>query len=191
MAGHGEKYTRLREQAIAALLQHKTISATAKSLNLSERALRSWLKREDFGEQYRLARQQTLEAAIGIVQASAGEAAETLKKNLGAPRSADSTKAARAILDFASRAELSELRGRVRELERQMKQPGGTVTVTGHVLHSVGVSPTAFAAFLQDVRQVQQPACLKSAGEVVEETDATLRLAAPDGTDAGRGLQEG
>ena len=81
------------------------------------------LQERGFQTAFRLARRELLDAAIGRLQASTGEAIEALRRNLtcrGKPSIEIS--AARAILDNHWRSlELGELEDRVRQLEEAIK----------------------------------------------------------------------
>jgi hypothetical protein len=63
MTGHGEKLSRKREQAIAALLTQPTIAAAAKMAGIGERTLRRWLKLPEFASAYDAARREVVVAA--------------------------------------------------------------------------------------------------------------------------------
>ncbi len=52
MTGHGEKFSRQQERALAALILHRTISAAAVACEISESTLRRWLQNADFAAQY-------------------------------------------------------------------------------------------------------------------------------------------
>jgi hypothetical protein len=64
-----------REAAIEALLTCATIKDAAVKVGFTDRTLRSWLKEPEFLAQYRAARRQVFDAALGRLQG----AASTLK----------------------------------------------------------------------------------------------------------------
>jgi hypothetical protein len=119
MTGHGEKLSRKREQAIAALLQHPSVVAAAKATKLSERTLRRWLKDEAFIEAYEIARRECLSHATGRLQEATSRAIDTLKAVMGdAEARSAQVSAARVILEYAFRAvEVEDLEARLKALE--------------------------------------------------------------------------
>jgi hypothetical protein len=104
MAGHGEKLGRKWEQAIAALLAEPTVGAAAGKAGVSYRTLKGWLALPEFLRAYRRARREVLEAAVGRLQAAAGQAVDTLLAvaKEGA-KDGDRVRAAVALLDHAFR----------------------------------------------------------------------------------------
>lgn len=60
MTGQGEKLSRKRDQAIAALLTQPTISEAAKAIGVGEKTLRRWLKVPEFMAAYNAARHEVL-----------------------------------------------------------------------------------------------------------------------------------
>jgi hypothetical protein len=123
MAGHGEKETRLRERAIAALLAEPSIKAAAKTARVSHAALKLWLKDEAFLKDFREARLRVLERAVALLAGSTTRAVQALRRNLRCGRPADEIRAATAILEHATRgaADLLDHEGRLRALEEQAR----------------------------------------------------------------------
>lgn len=56
MKGHGAKLERKQEEAIAALLTHRTVEEAARSIDIAPSTLLRWLKDPDFDAAYREAR---------------------------------------------------------------------------------------------------------------------------------------
>lgn len=102
--GHGEKRTRKKEQAIAALLSEATAQAAAAKAGVSESTLKRWRKEPGFRTAYRQARRELLESSIGRIQAATGTAVDTLLTvaQTGA-KEGDRVRAAVALLDMAVR----------------------------------------------------------------------------------------
>ena len=92
--GHGEKLSRKREQAIAALLAEPTLAAAAGALGVSDRTLRNWLKRSTFRAAYREARRQVVEGAIARLQQATTDAVACLQRNLTCEHAATEVRAA-------------------------------------------------------------------------------------------------
>ena len=51
MTGHGAKFDRLKEEAIVALLTHRTIEEAARVVNVSTKTLLRWQKEPEFDGQ--------------------------------------------------------------------------------------------------------------------------------------------
>jgi hypothetical protein len=102
--GHGEKRTRKKEQAIAALLSEATVQAAATKAGVSLSTLKRWRKEPGFRAAYRQARRELLEASIGRIQAATGTAVDTLLAvaQTGA-KEGDRVRAAVALLEVAFR----------------------------------------------------------------------------------------
>jgi hypothetical protein len=121
MAGHGEKQSRKREQAIAALLSEPTVEAAAKQAKVAERTLRGWLKEPAFNREYREARRQIVEGAVCRLQQTMIMAVLTLNRNLTCGLPATEVRAAQVILEQSVKAvELADLAQQVEELRRQI-----------------------------------------------------------------------
>jgi transposase-like protein len=56
MLGHGAKFGRKREQAIAALLSHSNVDAAARAVGISGNTLLRWTKEPEFEAAYQEAR---------------------------------------------------------------------------------------------------------------------------------------
>jgi hypothetical protein len=56
VTGHGAKYGRKQEEAIAALLVQRNVEEAAKSINVAPKTLIRWMKLPDFQTAYREAR---------------------------------------------------------------------------------------------------------------------------------------
>jgi hypothetical protein len=119
MTGHGEKLSRKREQAIAALLQHPSLKEAAKATSVAEKTLRRWLKDEAFIEAYEIARRECLSHATGRLQEATSKAITTLSSVMSNSESPGAqVGAARTILEFAFRAvERDDLEKRLAALE--------------------------------------------------------------------------
>lgn len=120
MAGHGEKYPRLKDKAICALLACDTVPEAAKRIGVGERTLWRWMKKEDFKEAFADARKELVRHAIARVQSVLGEAIEVLRAVMSdsdAPASAR-VSAAKCVIETALKAtEIEELEERVAKLE--------------------------------------------------------------------------
>ena len=63
-ARSGTKYDRLKEQALAALLENARLQDAAAAIGVSAPTPRRWLKVPEFQQAYRRARRQILRAAL-------------------------------------------------------------------------------------------------------------------------------
>lgn len=123
MTGHGQKLSRKKEQAIAALLLEPTIPEAAKSIKVHERTLWRWLKNPSFKKAYQKARFEVVSQAIAQLQKVTGEAVQTLREIINdhdAPADAR-VRAAQVIMTMAFKGietEDLELRLVALELEK-------------------------------------------------------------------------
>jgi hypothetical protein len=118
--GHGEKYDRKKEQAIAALLTAPTMTEAAKICGIGETTLWRWLKTPEFSQRYRQARAHMLESAINRLRRFATDAVTTLHEVATDVESPASSRvaASKAILDTALKAvELEDIESRLSALE--------------------------------------------------------------------------
>lgn len=120
--------SRKREEAIAALLAHPTIASAAAAVGISEPTLLRWLKEKAFAAEYRAARRQALEVAIGLSQKASGAAMATTIGLMQDSKAAGSVRlaAARTVLDYAFKGvDLLDLKERVEALELAQEEQKG------------------------------------------------------------------
>jgi hypothetical protein len=123
--GHGEKLTRKQEQAIAALLGQPTIDKAARVVGVTGQTLKNWLKLPEFQQAFQQARQAVLRDALGRLQATSTEAADTLRKLLKAKSETVRLGAARSILELGVKLRESlEYEARIAALEARASQEG-------------------------------------------------------------------
>jgi hypothetical protein len=121
MKGHGEKQSRTEDRAILALLAEPTLERAAKKCGIGVTTLWRWLQEPEFQRHYREARRAVFEGTLLRLQSIAGEAVETLQRNLGSKNPSVEVRAALGILDQAAKAvELYELQQRVAQLEDRL-----------------------------------------------------------------------
>jgi hypothetical protein len=127
-SGHGEKRTRKREHAIAALLTAPSLGEAARLAGIGEATLRRWLRDPAFAAAYRAARRQMLEPVVGHLQQAATAAVETLQRNLAASAESVQVRAAQVILERAFKGvELMDLAERVEALEARAAAAAASV----------------------------------------------------------------
>jgi hypothetical protein len=123
--GHGDKLSRKMEAAIAALLTQPTVEAAARVADVSERALRKWMRLPEFKAAYAAARGEVLERTVVLLVGAGRQSVETLQLNLAAEKPSDQIRAACALLEYASRGvELLDLAERLAEVERRLAERG-------------------------------------------------------------------
>jgi transposase-like protein len=121
MKGHGTKFGRKKEEAIAALLTQRNIDEAAKSIGVVANTLLKWMKVHEFQVAYREARRNAFSQSIARLQQGTSAAATTLLKTMIDPATPASVKvrAAEAIFNHAAKAiEIEDIEARVTELER-------------------------------------------------------------------------
>jgi hypothetical protein len=130
MVGHGSKFTRKKEEAIAALLSQRSIEEAARVANVGTNTLLRWLKIPEFLTAYRDARRTVVLQANARLQHATSAAASTLMKTMVDPNAPASCRlrAAESILTHAAKAiEIEDIEARVADLERAagMQKPPG------------------------------------------------------------------
>jgi transposase-like protein len=130
MKGHGAKYGRKQEEAIAALLTQRNIEEAAKSIGIDPTTLLRWLKLPEFQTAYRDARRAAFSQSIARLQQGSTAAATTLLKIMLDQNTPASTRvrAAECIMNHTMKAvELEDVEVRVADLERaaQISKSGG------------------------------------------------------------------
>jgi hypothetical protein len=121
MTGHGAKFGRKKEEAIAALLTQRNIEEAARSIDLAPKTLRRWLQVPEFQKAYRQARRDAYSQAVARLQQGTSAAATILLKTMVDPGTPASVRvrAAEAIFSHAFKAiEIEDIEARVSELEQ-------------------------------------------------------------------------
>src|SRR5687767_1896743 len=120
MTGHGAKYGRKREEAIAALLAQRNAQEAAHAVGVSAKTLLRWMNVPEFQAAYRQARRNAFGQCIARLQQASGAAASTLLKIMLDPNAPASARlrAADSILNHAAKAiEMEDIEARVSHLE--------------------------------------------------------------------------
>ena len=121
MTGHGAKFGRKQEEAIAALLTQRNTDEAARAVGVTPKTLLRWLQIPEFQAAYRKARRDAYGQSIARLQQATSAAAATLLKVMVDPNTPASTRvrAADSVLDHAAKAiEIEDIEARVTELER-------------------------------------------------------------------------
>jgi hypothetical protein len=131
MIGHGAKFTRKMEEAIAALLSQKNHEEAARVVGIGIATLLRWQKLPEFQAAYREARRAAFGQCIARLQQGSSAAATILMKLMLDANTPASTRvrAAETIINHAGKAiEIEDIEVRVTELERAAgaSKPGHT-----------------------------------------------------------------
>jgi hypothetical protein len=114
-----------RQAAIAALLSSGSIGQAAERSGVCEKTLRLWMAQTDFASEYRRARQQVVEHAVGILQTASLQAVAALVKNLQCGRPAVEVSAANSLLQHSLQGiEQCDLVGQIEALQELLAQQG-------------------------------------------------------------------
>jgi hypothetical protein len=133
--GHGEKLSRKREAALAALLTEPTILAAASRAGIHERTLRLRLADPAFAEAFRAASSDVMSATISRLKCLTDQAVNALAANLNSESPTLQLRAAELVMSHCVRlVELLDLSKRVAELE---------AAVTATTTQPVGVNGEA------------------------------------------------
>jgi hypothetical protein len=126
MKGHGAKFSRKMEEAVAALLAHRNHEEAARSVGISPATLLRWQKLPEFQNAYREARRAVHGQSIARLQQATSAAVSTLLKVMVDAGTPPSTKvrAADSVLDHSSKAiELEDIEARLAALEQATEAP--------------------------------------------------------------------
>ncbi len=121
MKGHGAKFERKKEQAIAALLSHRTTEEAAAAVGIGISTLLRWLKEPEFRTAYLQARREAVSQAVARMQQATGAAGVTILKLMTDPNSpaAVRLRAAESVFGLAVKGiEIEDIETRLSELER-------------------------------------------------------------------------
>jgi len=129
--GHGSKFGRKKEEAIAALLTQRNVEEAARVAEVGTQTLYRWMKDPEFDAAYREGRRAAVSQTYARLQQASSAAASTLFKlmvDASAPASTR-VRAANSILDHSRHAiEIDDIEVRVAALEQAAQQvkPSGT-----------------------------------------------------------------
>jgi hypothetical protein len=125
MTGHGTKFARKSEQAIAALLTRPSIEDAARVAGVGEKTLRRWIQEPQFRARYLRARRESVHQALARIQQATGAAGTTILKlmtDTNVP-AAVRLRAAECVFGLAVKGvEIEDIEVRVSELERAAEE---------------------------------------------------------------------
>jgi hypothetical protein len=129
MTGHGAKFNRKKEEAIVALLSHRTVEEAANAIGIAPRTLLRWLQISEFRKEYLKARREVVCQGIARLQQATGAAGVTILKLMTDPNvpAAVRLRAAEAVFSLALKGvEVEDIDVRVTELEQAAEAAGST-----------------------------------------------------------------
>ena len=122
MVTPGSKFTREKEEAIAALLTQRNVEEAAHAAGIGTQTLLRWLKVPEFQAAYREARWEAVRQAVARMQQATGAAGVTILKLMTDPNvpAAVRLRAAECVFGMAVKGiETEDIETRVTELERE------------------------------------------------------------------------
>ena len=125
MNGHGTKYGRKQEAAIAAMLTQRNMEEAARAAGIGLSTLLRWTKLPEFEAAYREARRAAFGQSIARLQHASSAAVSTLLKVMVDPNAPASSRvrAADSVLDHTLKAiEIEDIEVRVSAIEQSMKE---------------------------------------------------------------------
>ncbi len=162
MVGHGAKFEQKMEQAVVALLSHRSIEEAARDVGVTANTLLRWMREPEFKNACREARRTVFSHAIGRLQDAAGAAATTLLKimlDTNVPP-AIRLRAAEVVLEQATKAgEISMFE--TPDVAREPQTPSAEITL-------VSTTPLPYEATTRSQIEAARVANGKSDGDVVE-----------------------
>jgi hypothetical protein len=124
MKGHGSKFGRKKEAAIAALLAEKNQADAARVVGVDLSTLKRWIRLPEFIEEYRRARWEVVEQAYARIQQNTPAAASVLLKLMVDPATPASGRIRAALGIFGLEREALDLdvETRLSALERSAEK---------------------------------------------------------------------
>jgi transposase-like protein len=125
MRGHGAKFGRKKDEAIAALLSSRSVEEAARVVGVNPSTLLRWLELPEFQDAYRKTRGEAVHQSVARMQQATGVAGITILKLMTDPNvpAAVRLRAAECVFDRAIKGiELEDIEARLTELERAAEQ---------------------------------------------------------------------
>ncbi len=125
MKGHGTKFGRKKEEAIAALLTQRTVEEAARKIGVAPNTLLKWMKDPEFDTAFRKARHAVFWQAVSRLQQASPAAVTTVMKVMLDPNTPASTRvrASECIINHATKTiEIEDIEARLSQLERAAEE---------------------------------------------------------------------
>jgi hypothetical protein len=126
--GHGTKFGRKKEEAIAALLTQRNVEEAARVASIGTQTLYRWMKEPEFRDAYLEARRAAVAQSNARLQQASSAAVSTLLKIMvdGSAPASTRVRAADSVLDHAKQAvEIDDIQARLNALEQTVKPANG------------------------------------------------------------------
>ncbi len=121
MAASSPKLSRKQEEAIVALLTHRSVEEAARAMGIGVRTLHRWMKESEFNAAYRTAKRAAYDQSIARLHYLSSAAVSTLGKVMldAATPPATKVRASDSILNHTSKAiEIEDIEARLAALEQ-------------------------------------------------------------------------
>ena len=121
MKGHGTKFARKKEEAVAVLLSHRTLDEAARAVGIAPNTLLRWQQDPEFEVAFREARRAAYGQTTARLHHTSSAAVSAVLKIMVDPGAPASTRlrAADIVLEHTAKAiEIEDTDARVTELER-------------------------------------------------------------------------
>jgi hypothetical protein len=125
--GHGTKFSRKLDEAVAAMLTQRNVEEAARAVGISVATLMRWQKEPEFQTAYREARRAAFGQSVARLQQGSSAAATTLLKMMIDPSTPASVRvrAAECVMNHATKAiEIEDIEARVAALEAAAGEQG-------------------------------------------------------------------
>ena len=126
MKGHGTKFNRKREAAIAAMLTHKNLEEAAAAAGISVATLLRWQKLPEFQNAFRKARRAVHAQAMARIQQATGPAVSTVLRVMSDPQTPPATRmrAGQIVIELSLKfVDQEDILSRLEELEAAADKP--------------------------------------------------------------------
>jgi transposase-like protein len=126
--GHGTKFARKKEEAVAALLSHRTLEEAARAVGVAPNTLLRWQQDPEFDAAFRKARRAAYGQCTARLHQASGAAVSAVLKIMVDPSAPASTRlrAADIVLEHTAKAiEIEDVEARVSALEASIAAERG------------------------------------------------------------------
>ena len=126
MKGHGTKFNRKMEAAIAAILTHKNLEEAAGAAGVSVATLLRWQKLPEFQKEFRKAKRAVHAQAMARLQQATGPAVSTVLRVMSDPQTPSATKmrAGQIVIELSLKfIDQEDILARIEQLEAAADKP--------------------------------------------------------------------
>jgi hypothetical protein len=126
MKGHGTKFNRKMEAAIAAILTHKNLEEAAGAAGVSVATLLRWQKLPEFQKEFRKAKRAVHAQAMARLQQATGPAVSTVLRVMSDPQTPPATKmrAGQIVIELSLKfIDQEDILARIEQLEAAAEKP--------------------------------------------------------------------